>query len=199
MPGIITPSFPFAGWMVPLSLELPGLLPLFLSVFTSTSTRGISNRGPLTRSPFAAVFADLFRVAILAASSVRIFRDVQTLYVLVLGGTFANDSGQTRRKSLQWRRRNIERKAMSEDNHPSICRKSLPSDSFQAVVRLSIQGRAERPEALSLVSADASNEIFALDTGADFLHSEITSQPAQRPVPRSRSLHASLDAALQFS
>jgi len=177
--------------MVPLSLELP----LFLSAFTSS--RGISTRGPLTRGPFAAVFADLFRVAILAASSVRIFRDVQTLYVLVLDGTFANDSGQTRRKSLQRRRRNIERKAMGEDNFPSICRKSLPSDSFQGVVRLFL--KAKRPEVPSLASADASNEIFALDTGADFPHSEITSQPAQRPVPRSRSLHACLDAALQFS
>jgi len=71
------------------------------------------------------------------------------------------------------------------------------TDSFQGVVRLFL--KAKRPEVPSLASADASNEIFALDTGADFPHSEITSQPAQRPVPRSRSLHACLDAALQFS
>src|ERR1039458_2156896 len=57
-------------------------------------------------------FADLFRVAIfLAASSVRICMDVQTLYVLACGRTFANESSRTCRKSaqqgsgvIQWRR-----------------------------------------------------------------------------------------------
>jgi hypothetical protein len=45
MPGIITPSFPFAGWIVPLFEELLFALP---SDFTSTR----------------AVFADFFGVAI---------------------------------------------------------------------------------------------------------------------------------------
>jgi hypothetical protein len=58
MPGIIIPSFPFAGAMVLPSLKLPGLLALadFVCFFTS----------PLmsTRALFAAGFADLFRVAI---------------------------------------------------------------------------------------------------------------------------------------
>jgi hypothetical protein len=49
MPGIITPSFPFAGWIVPSCLEL---LRAFPSDFTSIL--GV----------FDAVFADLFRVAI---------------------------------------------------------------------------------------------------------------------------------------
>jgi hypothetical protein len=61
-------------------LELPDLLSLFTPFFTST------------RAVLAAAFADLFRVAILlAASSVRICMDVQTLYVLVSGRTFANE------------------------------------------------------------------------------------------------------------
>jgi hypothetical protein len=50
MPGIITPSFPLAGSMVPLFLEL---LRAFPSDFTSIW--GV----------FDAVFADLFRVAII--------------------------------------------------------------------------------------------------------------------------------------
>src|SRR5580704_14675236 len=49
MPGIITPSFPFAGWIVP---WWRGLLCAFPSDFTST------------RGAFDAVFAALFRVAI---------------------------------------------------------------------------------------------------------------------------------------
>jgi hypothetical protein len=49
MPGIITPNFPFAGWIAPLRCEL---LRAFPSDFTSTL------------AVFDAAFADLFRVAI---------------------------------------------------------------------------------------------------------------------------------------
>jgi hypothetical protein len=82
MPGIITPNFPFAGCIEPLCFDLPGLVVDGVSFFTSI------------RAVLGAAFADLFLVAIfLAASSVTICMDVQTLYVLVSGGSFANRAG----------------------------------------------------------------------------------------------------------
>jgi hypothetical protein len=52
----MTPSFPFAGAMVPLLLKLPGWLADFISFFASFLNS--------PREDFAAGFADLFRVAI---------------------------------------------------------------------------------------------------------------------------------------
>jgi hypothetical protein len=86
MPGIITPSLPLAGAMLPLGFaDFASRIELFgPSFFTSIRS--------LLAAP--AFFADLFRVAICwPLPSVRICMDVQTLYVLVLDRRLANGSG----------------------------------------------------------------------------------------------------------
>ncbi len=106
---------------------------------------------------------------ILAASSVRICMDVQTLYVLVSGGTFANESGQTRRKSVQRGGRIIERR-----RSPCCGRVQLTIRSCRAA-RLRLRGTAAAPFSTCVCSSDEHDKYFALDSGANFLHSEITS------------------------
>jgi uncharacterized low-complexity protein len=98
----------------------------------------------------------------LAASSVRIFMGVQTLYVLVSGVSFANARGLAAQKMNSMARM----KHQAEVANPGSCGDSR-------IGCLAMSKLSEQRE--SSCSADARNEYFALDTNPTSLHSEITS------------------------
>src|SRR6266566_2396189 len=82
MPGIITPSFPFADWMVPPPL---GSVRAWRSAFIST--RAVFALNAEFADVLLAAFADFFLVAIMVGCFlIRTKIGLQTVYVLVPGG-----------------------------------------------------------------------------------------------------------------